>query len=158
MKLKFVLMKSILILLLFTVLLSCNRQSKIMLIDTTDSKFKVGQVWKYKTRPNEENSRLTIAKVENEPKNGNIIHITVTNLKIKNPHASSGYTDLIGRMPLAESAVAESATELSNEMPDLSSYKEGYQDWREAFDNGRGGIWTLPVSECVAAMEEVVNK
>jgi len=157
-KLKFVLMKSILILLLFTVLLSCNRQSKIMLIDTTDSKFKVGQVWKYKTRPNEENSRLTIAKVENEPKNGNIIHITVTNLKIKNPHAPSGYTDLIGHMPLAESAVAESATELSNEMPDLSSYKEGYQDWREAFDNGRGGIWTLPVSECVAAMEEVVNK
>lgn len=128
-----------------------------MLIETTDSKFKAGQVWKYKTRPNEEGSVLTIAKVENEPKHGNIIHITVTNLKIKNPHAPSGYTDLIGHMPLAERAVAERVTELTNEKPDLSRYKEGYQDWREAFDNGRAGIWTLPVSECVAAMETAIK-
>jgi len=129
-----------------------------MLTDTIDSKFKVGQVWKYKTRPYEENSVFTIAKVENEPKNGNIVHITVTNLRIRNPHAPSGYTDLIGHMPLAENSVAESVTELSNKTPDLSAYEEGYQDWREAFDSGRGGIWTLPVSECVAAMEEVINK
>ena len=128
-----------------------------MLTDTTDSKFKVGQVWKYKTRPNEENSVLTIAKIENEPKNGNIVHITVTNLKIKNQHSPSGYTDLIGHMPLAESAVAESVTELSDETPDLSAYEEGYQDWREAFDNGRGGIWTVSVSECVAAMEQAIQ-
>ena len=128
-----------------------------MLTDTTDSKFKVGQVWKYKTRPNEESSVLTIAKVENAPEIGNIIHITVNNLKVKNPRAPAGYTDLIGHMPLAESAVAESVTELSNELPDLSIYKEGYQDWREAFDKGQAGIWTLPVSECVAAMETAIQ-
>ena len=129
-----------------------------MLTDTINSKFKVGQVWKYKTRPNEKNSVFTVAKIENEPKNGNIIHITVTKLKIKNSHAPSGFTDLIGHMPLAESAVAESVIELSNETPNLSSYKEGYQDWREAFDKGQAGIWTSPVSECIAAMEDAINK
>ncbi len=53
-----------------------------MLTDVTDSKFKVGQVWKYKARPNEENSVFTVVKVENESKLGNIIHISVRNLKI----------------------------------------------------------------------------
>ena len=94
---------------------------------------------------------------ENEPKNGNIIHITVINLKIKNPQAPFGYIDLVGHMPLVESAIAGSVIELSDETPDLLSYEEGYQDWREAFDEGRGGIWILPVSECIAAMETAIN-
>lgn len=129
-----------------------------MLIDVTDSKFKIGQVWKYNTRPNEDDSVFSVVRVENESKLGNIIHISVRNLKIKNPHAPSGFGDLIGHMPMAESALAESVTELSSEKPDLSTYEDGYKQWREAFDAGQAGIWKLPLAECVAAMEEIINK
>ncbi len=59
---------------------------------------------------------------------------------------------------MAESALAESVTELSSEKPDLSTFEDGYKQWREAFDSGQAGIWTLPLSECVAAMEEIINK
>lgn len=149
--------KKLVIFLFAGLLLSCSVQSKNMATDTTDSKFKVGQVWKYKTRPNEPDSVFTIAKIDNEPKSGVIIHITVSNLKIKNPQAPSGYTDLVGHMPIAEKAIADSVTELSNQKPDLSSYEDGYQEWRKAFDSGKAGIWTLPVSECVAAMEQEIQ-
>jgi len=43
--------------------------------EVTDSKFHIGQVWKYKTRPNEEQSTLTILRIESLPKLGVIVHI-----------------------------------------------------------------------------------
>ncbi len=41
--------------------------------DYTDSKFKEGQVWAYKTRQKEENSYLIILKVEKYDKQGVVI-------------------------------------------------------------------------------------
>ncbi len=59
---------------------------------------------------------------------------------------------------MEESALAESATELSDEKPDLSSWQDGCRQWREAIDAGQAGILTLPLAECVGAMEEIVNR
>lgn len=38
-------------------------------------KYNVGQEWKYKTRPGEENSILKILKIEEYPATGKVIHI-----------------------------------------------------------------------------------
>jgi len=43
--------------------------------DFQDDKFKVGQIWKYNTRTVEENSTLTILKVEKYNSVGVVIHI-----------------------------------------------------------------------------------
>ena len=51
--------------------------------DATESRYKVGQVWSYKTRPNETKSTFIVVKVENDPKLGNIVHIALRDLKIK---------------------------------------------------------------------------
>jgi hypothetical protein len=42
----------------------------VSLTDTTDDKFRVGDVWDYETRKGEERSRLTILKVDNSPELG----------------------------------------------------------------------------------------
>jgi len=48
-------------------------------------KYKVGQEWNYKTRNGEENSTLKILKIEEYPKPGKVIHISIGRLRVKNP-------------------------------------------------------------------------
>ena len=49
-----------------------------------EAKYKPRQKWSYKTRPGEEDSYLIVLKVDKDPKLGNIIHIALRKLKMKN--------------------------------------------------------------------------
>ena len=126
------------------------------LTDTTDSKYEVGQVWKYRARPTEPNSTLTILKVESTPTAGVIVHISVDSLRMKNPQELAASRS-IGHMPFAEAAIDSSATELlkSNQAVP-ADFMEGYNIWREAFLAGKGGIFSIPVSEGVAYSEQTM--
>jgi hypothetical protein len=124
--------------------------------DTAESKYKVGQVWSYKTRPDEEKSYFIVVKVENHPKLGNIIHIAVHGLKLKKPNGD--FIENADHMPFAEEAINKSAVKLLKEKADLPDYKEGYRMWREAFDAERAGIYTIPIAEAVEIMEETLNQ
>jgi hypothetical protein len=68
--------------------------------DFQDDKFKVGQIWNYNTRTGEDNSTLTILKVEKYDSAGVVIHIYVNGLKLKNPQRPSGFSDDIGHLPI----------------------------------------------------------
>ena len=129
-----------------------------MLKDTTESRYKVGQKWSYKTRPNEKDSYLIVVKVENHPKLGNIIHIAVRDLKMKNPRSPDGISDKVNHMPFAEEAINKSAIKILKEKVDLPDYEEGYNMWREAFDAGRAGIYTITLAEAVDVMEASLNQ
>lgn len=134
------------ILLLF---LSCTKN---------DIKYSVGQEWKYKTRPTEKSSTLKILKIEEYPSTGKVIHISVSGLKIKNPHSPEGVAKQLSHIPISEEALNKSVTKLQNEtgkMPD-SIEMDGYSYWKKEFDNGNAGIFTIPVSEIVSAMEESI--
>lgn len=126
--------------------------------ETTESRFKVGQKWSYKTRPNESESYFIVVKVERDPKLGNIIHIAVRDLKMKNPHSPDGISDKVNHMPFAEEAPQRSAVKLLKEKVDLPEYEEGYKMWREAFDAGRAGIYTITLAEAVEVMETTLNQ
>lgn len=134
-----------------------QKENQDQLVDTTDSKYKVGQVWKYKTRPTELNSTLSILKVEHTATDGNIIHVRVDSLRMKNPHQINGGSSEIGHMPFAEAAIDSSVTELLTSDQTVSpDFMEGYEIWREAFVAGKGGIFSVPVSEGVAYSEETM--
>lgn len=141
------------------VLTSCSMPADkdAQLTDTTESKYKVGQVWKYKTRPTEPKSTLTVLKVESTPTSGNIIHISVDSLRMANPQKLSGGSSSIAHMPFAEAAIDSSVIALLNSNQAVSAdYIEGYNIWREAFLAGKGGIFSIPVSEGVAYSEETM--
>ena len=122
------------------------------------SRFQPGQVWQYKTRPGEESSRLTIAKVESHPKLGTIIHIQVKDVAIKSPTAPGGVSKVISHLPYAEQSVADSVTTMEKDTITPTGWEDGYQQWKSAFDAGKAGIWTLTVSEAVSAMEQILGK
>jgi hypothetical protein len=127
-----------------------------VLKDSTESKYKVGQVWSYKTRPGEKKSSFVVLKVESHPKIGNIIHIALRGLKLRRPDGD--FIETAGHLPFAEEAIKRSAVKLLKEKDDLPDYEEGYEMWREAFDAGRAGVYTVTIAEAVGLMEQTLNR
>ena len=127
-----------------------------MLRDTTESKYKVGQVWSYKTRPTEKKSSLIVLKVEHHPKLGNIIHIALRDLKLSKPNGD--FIETAGHLPFAEEAINKSVVKLLKEKADIPDYEEGYGMCKEAFDAGKAGVYTITVAEAVDVMEATLNQ
>jgi hypothetical protein len=126
--------------------------------DTTDSKYKVGQMWSYITRPGEEKSYFIVVKVETHPKLGKIIHIAVRKLEMQNPRSPDGISEDVNHMPFSEEALNKSALKILKDRVDLPDFKDGYQMWRDAFDAGRAGIYTITLAEAVKVMETTLNQ
>ena len=116
-----------------------------------------GQVWTYKTRAGEEGSRLTVLKTESHPKLGLIVHVAVNGVRIKNPDAPGGVSSTIGHLPYQEAALRAGLVGVvghESAAPNL----EGYKTWKEAFDQGKAGIWTITLAEAIGAMEKATNQ
>ncbi|REC62848.1 hypothetical protein DRF65_08480 [Chryseobacterium pennae] len=132
-------------------LLSCTKN---------DMKYSVGQEWNYKTRPIEANSTLTILKIEEYPKTGKVIHISISGLKMRNPDSPSGFAEKLTHIPMSEEALDKSVTKVYKEnskMPD-SLEMDGYSTWKKEFDKGDAGVFAIPVSEIVSVMEKLIIK
>ena len=127
-----------------------------VLKETTESKYKVGQVWSYKTRPDEKKSTFIVVKVESHPKLGNIVHIALRDLRLR--RSDGDFIEAAGHLPFAEEAIDKSALKLLKEQAELPDYEEGYGLWREAFDAGKAGVYTISVAEAVNVMEETLNQ
>lgn len=125
--------------------------------DTTESKYKVGQMWSYRTRPGEENSFFIIVKIENHPDFGNIIHVAVQNLKIKNPKSVSIISE-VSHLPFSEAAINQSTVKVIKEKAELPNYREGYDLWRQAFDAKRAGIYNITLAEAIKVTEDTLNQ
>ena len=69
--------------------------------ESSDSKFRPGQKWQYKTRPHEEGCTLTILKLR---KQRTIIHIRVEKIRLGN-FAGGPEPDKFEHMPLTRDAV-----------------------------------------------------
>jgi hypothetical protein len=114
-------------------------------------------VWTYRTRPGEEGSRLTVVKVEAHDKLGAIVHFRVDAVAQKNPNAPGGVSRVIHHMPFAADAIDRSVVELvESSAPVPASFEEGYRLWKEAFDAGKGGVWTITVAEAISACEKIL--
>ena len=122
-----------------------------------DAAFEPGQLWVYKTRPGEKDSRLVICRIETDEKLGQIIHIQLVKVKVKNKNAPGGVSQVINHLPYSGEALRASVVRLQTILPQLPPYEEGYQTWRAAFVEGKAGVWTIPVAEAIEGMEKGLN-
>lgn len=125
--------------------------------DFQDTKFKVGQIWNYKTRKGEENSKITILKIEKYNEKEIVVHIFVNGLNMKNELRPNGISEDIGHLLMSLESLNKSVTNLVSENNKLPDFKEGYENWKEAFDNNEGGIFSINVSEAVNFAEETIK-
>lgn len=116
--------------------------------------FREGQIWRYDTRPGEENSRLFIARIDRGLGTQSIYHIYLDGLQLKNPLYPGGVQDHLPHAPVTRQALEASVIELleSNaKMPDIS---EGYAEWLLAFEKGQTGVFTIPAKQIVQVFED----
>ncbi len=116
----------------------------------SNAQFEEKQVWRYKTRPGEEKSRLLIGRIESDATAGLIIHIKVVGVSVKNPGAPSGRTTELPHIPISLSALASSVLERSDDAVSLDGFDEGYEAWKKA----EGGVFMVPVSDVIGFVEK----
>jgi hypothetical protein len=118
--------------------------------------FEEGQAWAYKTRAGEEELTLLINKIEDHPKLGRIYQISVTNLSIKAGPGLS--TNRLPHLPVSRQTLELSCTKLVGRSEPNSMYLPGYQMWKQAFDAGHAGIYTISVAEIVDLAEKMLQE
>ena len=118
----------------------------------------VGQVWTYKTRKGEENSLVTILRLEKNINIGGIVHVSLNGLKIANPAAPDGLTKEASHLPFAEEAIKKSVVALQLSVEVGSAYMEGYEMWRSAFEQGKAGVFTISLIEGVEFLEGMFRR
>ncbi|GHU32374.1 hypothetical protein FACS189497_13920 [Betaproteobacteria bacterium] len=133
--------------------------SLFSLVGSTFAKdFGEGQVWSYKTREGEEESTVLINKVEQVPKLGKIFHISIFGVKVKNPRISSGVSTELPHSPVSEETLRKSLKKLIRRSSPNPDYAEGYKTWKEAFDKGEAGVFTIDVAEIIDVIEKAINQ
>jgi hypothetical protein len=96
---------------------------------------------------------LVIDKLETLPKVGEVVHVSIRGVRIRNRHVSSGYSDTIAHMPFTRAAIATSITSLVQDSVLLPEFEAGYEEWRKA----HGGVFTVSVLEGLEFMERALN-
>jgi hypothetical protein len=121
--------------------------------------FSIGQVWKYKTRANEAESRITIVAIDlADPEYGDIIHIYISDLSIPNSDAPEGKTVFINHLPYLAESLAESVTKMELIADQLPDYEEGYKLWKQAFEDSEAGVFEIPVKKAIDFVQASVTK
>jgi hypothetical protein len=129
--------------LLFTAICS-GKDKGASLREVHDEKYKPGQVWSYKTRANEQESTLTILRVEETPEKKRIVHIRVDHIQLANCTGGPA-PDTFEHMPFSKEALNESVIKVvhTGGVPD---FRSGYSEWRRAWDAGNAGYYTISVA------------
>jgi hypothetical protein len=125
--------------------------------DAVEPDFRAGDIWRYHTRSSEPDSTLTVLRVDRDAGSGNIVHLRVDGLRIRNPHHPAGFSGEIMHMPFEPAAVARSVTVRLERDAAVPDFAEGYAEWRRAFDADEAGVFSVTVAEAVEVMERAIN-
>lgn len=129
----------------------------ILSVGASAGEYQAGQVWEYQTRPGEEASRLYIVRVDSHETLGNIYHIFVKGVHIKNPHIEGGIQTQLPHAPVDQKTLDASLTKLIKTTHSLPDITEGYNVWKESFDSGEGGVFNISVKQIIQYIEDVVG-
>ncbi|TJV41334.1 MAG: hypothetical protein E5Y02_18575 [Mesorhizobium sp.] len=111
--------------------------------------FKSGQTWTY-YGATPISSRVIIGAVDNlEGENQPIVSISVTDAPIPNEGKA---LQTVPHLPIAADVLRESVVELEGTGPIPDGFGQGYKLWRQAYDSGKGGYFTISVQEIVGIL------
>ena len=122
--------------------------------DEAQDQFRAGQRWSYHTRPQEPDSTLVVGRVENHPKLGSVVHVSVFGLHMKDPQAPNGAGEVVAHLPLSIEALRDSVIAQVGEGEPAADFERGYATWRVA----RGGVFKTSVRDAVQQLEDELAK
>lgn len=123
------------------------------------AQYAVGDVWQYKNRKGEDDSRVIIDKIESSTGKGAIYHISINHLKIPNPKNDTGFNDELPHAPVSLVTLQKSLTHrVAVKQPIDNAYLEGYKLWKDAYDTGKAGVFTIGIAEIVDVVEQATKQ
>lgn len=118
--------------------------------------FEAGQLWSYHARPGDDASLNLINLVESVPKLGAVYHISVLRVHLPSWKDSSRPEIDLPHFPVLKAALEKSV--VAHDRGPLDAYRNGYNAWRAAFDDGRAGAFTVSIAEVISIVEAPVEK
>jgi len=115
---------------------------------------KVGQEWEFVGRPGDPHPTLVIVRIESLPKLGEVVHVSIRGVRIKNPQAPRGYSEDVAHMPFGRGALERSLTRLAHDSVALPAFESGYEEWKQA----RGGAFSISVREALDFVEGTLRQ
>jgi hypothetical protein len=79
--------------------------------------------------------------------------VSLEGVRVANPYAPDGFTHVVRHAPFREDAISKSVIRVVGQARTLPEFEAGYQNWREGFDQGKAGIYTITVAEALGVME-----
>ena len=134
--------------------MSCKNDSN----QKEDEGIKVGQVWSFNNRLGEDNATLQILAIDDFKEEGIIYHISISNLKVKNPKNDIGISNNVSHLPMSKMALENSLKELLIANKELPKFKTEYSIWKKAFLNKRAGVFKTPVKETINLVEQMLQE
>ena len=115
--------------------------------------YEIGQVWSYKTRPQEPNSTLMILRIDNSSgKLGTVIFIGLKELRVQHP--SGKVFPSMSPLPFTKEALDQSVIKIVGKSDKLMSSDFGYAKWKEDQRAGKTRRTNAkPVAEVVNGLE-----
>jgi hypothetical protein len=127
-------------------------------MDFPTQNYQTGQIWKYRTRTGETDSQLVIINSIPVAGHGNIYSVAVEGVKLKNPWIVGGIQTNLPHAPVSAGALDLSVVELVGIRPSpLEEYGDAFREWKEPFDRGEAGVFTISVAEILDCVEEAVS-
>ncbi|MDB5809503.1 MAG: hypothetical protein JWN94_1625 [Betaproteobacteria bacterium] len=114
--------------------------------------YEPGQVWSYKTRPQEKDSTLMVLRIDNTTKLGQVIFIGLKELRVRHPNGNVIAT--MSPLPFTKEALDKSVVKIIGKSDDLMKFSFGYQQWKQAqFQGKKPPTYVKTVAEIVDALE-----
>ncbi|MBN8815871.1 MAG: hypothetical protein J0J06_10530 [Sphingomonas sp.] len=110
-----------------------------------------GQVWEYRTRPQDAGSLIKIQRIEDGGKIGRIYHVSIIGLSFAG--ASPGKSLLV-HCPVSRQTLDASVTKRSDVQRDWPDMTAGIAEWRAA----NGGVFTIGIAEIVTILETTMSR
>jgi hypothetical protein len=118
--------------------------------------YAVGQAWTYRTRPGEEASRVAIRQIDREPEDGEVFHISILGVKLRNHRVPGGLQPAMHHAAVSRATLDASLLAQEGEADGDGRWRDGYAVWRLAYDNGDAGVFDMPVADILGYIEGVV--
>lgn len=115
-----------------------------------------GQAWTYRTRPGEEGARVAIRRIDHEPEDGEVFHISILGVKLRNHRVPGGLQFAMNHAAVSRITLDASLLDVDGDADGDESWRDGYAVWRQAYDNGDAGIFEIPVRDILGYIEMVV--
>lgn len=114
--------------------------------------YEVGQIWSYKTRPQEPKSTLMILRIDNSSKLGQVVFIGLRDVRIR--HTSGRIVATMSPIPFTKDALDQSVVKLAGKTDNVMPSDKGYLNWKADQVAGKNPrTYAKPVAETVKDIE-----